>query len=390
MGPSGGSTFEQALADLKVTISTPETEPVVTALDLIKARLDRFAQQFAGLNQVVGTFAASVQRLVGGVAATVSGLVTAGVALSSSGQQISIRMQQLSLQVASLFTPEIGRATQALTLLVGWMRGLSGEQQRLLAMLGGAAVGLSALALAAPRVVAGMQAVRTAVYGVQLALAAMSLNPWVLAIVAVVAAVVLLSAHSKTLQAMWVEIGTVIKNALEDALVAVKAIAAGIDDVAAAMGKVIDGDEKQKEEKGATGRWWDRFANDPTGLRYNQKLFGDGWGSLVAATPLGLSIQGGQKFGWWGEDFKADRQGDKPHQTLAPRLGGFESLDHTWQRIAIASRDATGGVRSPEQQTADNTQKTAKHVENIDRALAGVNPGSRAPGLDEIIKVANR
>jgi hypothetical protein len=93
--------------------------------------------------------------------ATLGGFVRAGVAGTTMGELLSLRMEMLSRQIGSLFVPELQAASDAIGRAVDWFRALSGEQQRNIARwIEG---GLAALATATilPKVFAGITLVVT-------------------------------------------------------------------------------------------------------------------------------------------------------------------------------------------------------------------------------------
>lgn len=397
----GGST--QQLAELQIQVIGTGFVELYKKLDELKAALGKQAEQAEqnsrSIQQAFGKMASGIQASLGLAGGYVQSFVRQGMALSAEGEQIQIRFQQISYQVASLFSPEIRKAADLLQHIVAWFRNLSGEQQAHIALWAKLAVGISLVGAAAPRVAASVAGLQTAWKGLSAAMGLAAANPALLAILAVAAAVALVTTHSRTLQAVFRELGLALVNTMEQVLDVVKSVASTIDAAAKAVGGVIDA------AAGATGLggagkdkgpdFWERTKNDPLGLRYNQALLGDkAGGALTAAGGVGAFLGGagwlataaatvpkiGYNLGLYGapegyDDAERKRK-EKEKQQLSMRLGGFESLSRSYERVAVAARNATGG------KTVEERQLDAQ--EAVQRDVARI--ANRDPGRPPVVQ----
>src|SRR5262245_6415436 len=80
------------------------------------------AQGFNRLSQVG-------QTTFGALAGGVAGFITAGMQGTAESNQLGQAIKEVNLQVASIFTPQIHKAIDAIQRLVYWLRELTGQQQ---------------------------------------------------------------------------------------------------------------------------------------------------------------------------------------------------------------------------------------------------------------------
>src|SRR5262249_3168955 len=150
----------ERISQLYVEFSTKGLPELQRALEGIKALAEGLGRQFeqSGLKitTTVNNWGRGLQdlgalggRVFGALAGYVGGFVRQGIAPSAAGEFLGLQRQQLSLQIASLFVPQIQAVQQGLVRVIQWFRSLTGEQQasirQWLLWTAGAAAGLMLL-----------------------------------------------------------------------------------------------------------------------------------------------------------------------------------------------------------------------------------------------------
>lgn len=182
--------FTSKLAELFVQFVVKGVSDVSNALTGIHTQLDGIK---TGMDQVakiasIGFASASTSLL---------GFVRAGTQGTAIGAQLSFQMGQLSRNIAGLFQPEMQKAIDLIRSAVEWMRSLTDQQRANIVRWGEAAAAAALVAIALPRVVAGINLAVTALRALAAAISAGlsatgigALLPLIGAIVSIVTALV--------------------------------------------------------------------------------------------------------------------------------------------------------------------------------------------------------
>src|SRR5258708_7902114 len=106
------------IADLFVLFSPKGVETVQTALNAVQGQLDKAQKTMSAVgNAATASF--------GVAAAAVTGLATAGLAMSVQGQVMQFQMERLSRTVGGVFGPEIQKLIGFIERLTSWIDHLS-------------------------------------------------------------------------------------------------------------------------------------------------------------------------------------------------------------------------------------------------------------------------
>jgi hypothetical protein len=227
---------------------------------------------------------------------------------------LSLRMQMLSQQIASVFLPVIERVMDKLEQAVNWFRGLSGAQQdSILKWTALVAAGL-AMASILPRVFGALQLVIGGVRALTAAMMALSMTP----------AGLLLA-------------------------VAGLAVAVGGMTLAWQMSKDAADDFFETGEVKAKS-FTDRMRELADATIYAGVSFGERHKRELEEAARALREQ---------EERAKSRRRD-----VTPAAGAIESIERTYARIAEKTR-MIGGGKDPQEQIAENTAKTWQAVQEL-------------------------
>lgn len=161
-------SISSKLADLFVEWSMKGIEGFQAALTQAKSGLEK-VQQGA---DAVGKIGDAAFRKAG---LALTGLVTAGVAMSAQGAVLTFQMERLSRTVAGLFGPEIRKVIEWVTQLVQKLQQLTEHQRAQVARWIEAAAAMLAVVIILPRLLSGVQAV---IGGVRALTAALVSSGW--------------------------------------------------------------------------------------------------------------------------------------------------------------------------------------------------------------------
>jgi hypothetical protein len=299
--------------------------------------------------------------LAAGVGA-IGGFVRSGLAAGAMGQLLSFQMERLSLTISGLFRPEILKISEAIGKLTNWIQSLSASQKQSIAYwIEGAAAAL-AVSLVFPKIVTGIKSVISAVYGLGAAIATGealtgfgALLPLIgLAVEGMTALMVGTEGGRTAMSELWEalkEVGSAAKE-LWDALNLGPIFAAVWDGTVFTIqvfGKLIQKvAELIKELKDARPMWLGFVSDMVDGAVVLAHAFRASLSDVRAE--LGMKTPGGA--------------GSRPADMH--RAGGFESLGHTYERIALAAMRSSAGMQSPEERTANAVEEANRILQNID------------------------
>lgn len=133
------------LADLFVNFTTAGVEKVKAGIDSVK--------------QGISAATAEISKL--GILGSISlgGLVSAGIAMSGTGQILAYQMERLARTVAGLFAPEIDKAIELIGRLADWLNNLSDAKRAMIAQVVMGAVAFGAMNRLIPALVSGIYTV---------------------------------------------------------------------------------------------------------------------------------------------------------------------------------------------------------------------------------------
>lgn len=186
---------------------------------------DAQAQKVAAASAKVGQVITTAFAAASG---TILGFVRSGLAGTSAGEQLSMRMSQLSREVTNLFLPAIQKVIDTLTSVVSWFKNLSGEQQNAIGKWIMLTVGALGVATILPRVISGLK-------GVGAAFTVLSAHP----IVAVVAALGAMVAGTEEGRSALGQLFGAFKPALEAVAGLVTEIGRLFSPIIAALGEAL-------------------------------------------------------------------------------------------------------------------------------------------------------
>lgn len=183
------------LASLFVEFAAKGVSGVQQALAGVQQQIQNVAAGATAFGQVA-------EAAFGRAKIALVGVVTAGIAASSTGQVLHFQMEQLSRTVAGLFSPELLKLSQLLRTVTDWFRNLSDAQREMVARfaLGGAAA--LAVATVLPRLVVGLGAAVAAIRAVTTAMVAFNVSTGgiVVAIGAIIAAFAAVGAGAQVVE----------------------------------------------------------------------------------------------------------------------------------------------------------------------------------------------
>jgi hypothetical protein len=385
MSPSGAGS--QPLANLVVQLQLQGQQALKEGLDALKASVEAFAATAKKMGEDMGksldatktktteatattvklgdafkTLGQQINVALGAGIAVVGNFVRQGLSMGAMGQLLRFQMQRLALTMSGLFRPEIEKVTQLVEKITNWINNLTSAQKAAIAhWIQGAAAAL-AVAVIMPRVVAGIQAVIGTVHALGAALGLLEAETGIGVLLPIIGLLVEgltflmvgTDAGREALSEMWdackelgaafmelfkaMDLGDVLDSMMEGFLVVIKLVAdlvRWVADLIKKMNELSDG-------------------------KFAQMLKA---GLLALAGPLALL--GDLKKQLFGPRAKKDENRDKDME----KLGGPESFQQTYARIARASIMATGstGAKSPEERTADATEAIAQHTGGIYR-----------------------
>lgn len=99
------------------------------------------------------------------LAGKVIGFVQAGLAGTAEGERLSIVMQRLNRDIASIFTPAITAVIQKLAQLADWFRNLTGSQQEQIRNMVGMGLAFLGVVTIVPKLISGVAALSAAFKG---------------------------------------------------------------------------------------------------------------------------------------------------------------------------------------------------------------------------------
>lgn len=385
------------LADLFVQFSVQGLDAVTKALDTVEKNLK-------GIEAQTQKVADAARSGFGAAAAALTGFVTAGVAMSTTGQVMQFQLERLSRIVAGLFGPEIRKVTDLLARFTSWLEQLSNAQKANLAVWLEAAAAALAFVVIVPRVVAGIGAVIAAVNGLTAAITAGEIVSGLAAILPVIGAIAaaatvffaqtetgrgIVSGLWNTLKGLW----EMISNALAPALQTLGSVFAQLGEWISRAVDVASEWANALLEQGAAAL--DAVIALISVLMDLLSPFVDGFLALarvlvsvvVPAIKLvtfilqGLAAALKTVDAWLRsilglparKDFTVKTTEDRG--TLAPRVGGPESLADTYTRIAQATRLGSGQTDAEKAQSSldklvENTGQTNKILDAAQPIMA--------------------
>lgn len=141
--------FTSKLAELFVEFTTRGVEPINRALTQMQGQL-------ANVQRGADAVGAVASRAFSRASVALGGMVTAGVAMSSTGQVLSFHMERLSRTVAGLFAPEIQKAIDLVGRLTDRLQSLTDAQRAQIVRWVTAGAAMLATAIVIPRIVSGV------------------------------------------------------------------------------------------------------------------------------------------------------------------------------------------------------------------------------------------
>ena len=320
-------------------------EAMKQAAELSRNLSNIFRQQLVtGINMALG----AVQALVNPIRA----YAMAGIQASGIGQVLNFQFQQLSLTLGGLFRPELEMLIDGIRRLTAWLRGLGDDQKKMIAfMVEGALAGL-AMSRIFPMVAAGIQVVTTAVAALTGGMTALGVMTG-----GILPAIGLL-VTGLTAILVGTDSG---REALMEMASAMRPLGAALQEA------FVPAFQAFKEVVDATIPLIPTLADSIKTLLIPVVQLLASQLELIAGT-LHL-IAEGIRFVTGAPLLRSDRERPGQRDQLPPRLGGFESLEGAYQRIASASIASTSGRRSHEQESLDTLHQIER---NTDRTQEGV------------------
>lgn len=368
--------LKEEYAALARTLASGSLEQRLEALASIKALRGLGeginAGPMAGLSIAAQGTGEPIQRLSQAIAPMTMrlwGFVTAGVAASSTGQILGYRFQELSRQIGSLFVPQINWVVSKLTDLVRWFQRLSGEQQANLRFWGLTAGGIVGVALVLPRVIASVQALGMAFTGLKAIMIGLSAANPLLLVAAAIAAVIVATSDWKDIMQSLKLVGDAIADPFKAVLETVREVIAAIKELRG----VKDGGTKDvlTEANEYGGRHLARRRMIMEGESRAAEAGGgpDWFKSLRKLLGQTSADTKAMVAGWVGFE-AASRPGDQKRNELAPKLGGFEDVEATYRRIALASRLVGGdGDKTTEEKILEGINRSAGTIDEIKKEI---------------------
>jgi hypothetical protein len=151
------------LAECFIQFTTTGVDVFQKGLDQVRGGLEKVTE---GANKAAAVITSAFNK----AALTLGGLVTAGIAASSWGQQFGFYMERLSRVVAGLFGPEIQKVLGWLRELTNRLASLSDAQRAQIVRWAEAAAAMFAVAVVLPKIVGGVNLVIGAVRALTAAL----------------------------------------------------------------------------------------------------------------------------------------------------------------------------------------------------------------------------
>jgi len=373
------------LADLFVTFTARGAEALAKTFEGIEGHLK---QVQAGATAM----SSAIESTFGRAKIALLGFVTAGVATSVMGEVLSTRMGFLTREIASLFIPQLQALVSWITRLTDWFRSLSAEQQHNLGnwLLAGAAV--LAVAKIMPILINGIMGTVAAVRTLTVAIVGLlsgtgfgALLPVIgAAITALTALFVGTEIGRKGISGLWAALQPTIK-AVGDFLAELKPLGsalAGLFDALGPLFKIL-ADIGGVIIKLLVPVFQILASVVTVVLRIITPII-DFFVKLarvivdIVLVPLkaiawiieqiakGIAFLTGTKLDL-SEKIKPPGK-TSPHESLAPRATGFESLQAAWERVARSTLTAGLGKRIDEQQLdvareqLREQQKTNEHL----------------------------
>lgn len=335
----------------------------------------RVGANFASLAQGAQQFSSAFSP----VAMRLYGFVRSGIAASGAGQVLGIQMQELTRQIASLFTPQVQFVIDKLQALVRWFQALSGEQQKGLRNWGLLLGGITAAGIVLPKIVAMFQALRVAMIGLRTAVVAMAgpLTPLLL-LAGVLGAATISAGGLKDTAEGFAEIGKSLSRPFKDLVAVFKDIADAIKPIVQSLDRMAGG----SGNRSALSTIMSRVSRTPLagdtetpegrtraamnvaqataiiGPRFTQWLMSSAWAS-PARLALGLP---------------SARDTAEQRRELPPRLGGIEQIDETYRRIAQASTRIGTATRNPQERAVELLEQIYRRVETLEGAARQIRP----------------
>lgn len=328
---------------LAVTSSAQKTKEKTAEA---KKPVDDLGASFTHLGQMVNV-------ALGAGVASIGGFIRQGMALSVTGQIMQIHMERLALAMSGLFRPEINKVIQGIERLTSWLANLSDRQREHIAGWLKAGAAALVMGLALPRVFAGVQALiggfRALGAAISGSLASTGIGALLPLIGLAVQGITMLLVGTEGGRAALARMGEACarlgrvlgdlaeKLHLQDAL----------EGVGAGIGVLVD----------ATAEWVKQLTKaiellDKITAGKGSTLLGDAIKASI--TPFG---------GMLNQDTKKKKPPDRSSDLH--RAGGFENIEDTYRRVALAASKVGSAGKSPEEKTADNTEPVPGILERI-------------------------
>ncbi len=296
--------YGQALA---ATEKEQQKFQAAVRFEQISAQSGRFAASLDALKGKMAQLGQATSSAFGGATSMIMGFVRSGLSGTMQGGALAAQMEQLSMQVASVFLPVIERVTDALVRAADWFRRLTGEQQSSLRTIGMIAAGLTLMGTILPRIIGGLQ-------GIGVVLRLIAANPFV----ALIAGVVALTSTTEG----WAKV--------------LGGVVSILGKIGTLLGKLVEGAGELVSNIGSTvGGWLEQLDQQLTGGAVTGFL-GDLWSGVQ---DIWSRLTGGDVQATQGEgNRQVTRQG-----------GGKEDVTAAFTRFQTAALKQDAG-RIPEQQ----------------------------------------
>jgi phage-related protein len=400
--------FTSKLAELFIEFVTKGVSEFTTALDGVHDKLERIK---TGMDQVAKVAAYGFATAT----ASLMGFVRAGTQGTAIGAQFAFQMGVLSRNIAGLFQPEMQKAIDLIRSAVDWLRSLTDQQRANIVRWVEAAAAAALVAIALPRVVAGIiltvNALRALAVAITAGLSATGIGallPLVGAIISIVSALVvgteagrgalgkflgILSEFAavvgRLLGPIFSAIGTVvgkITDAFEQVagpvMAAIDSIAEALQplfnvvgEIAKAFGDILAGAIRVLavvviDILTALRPFISFLAQLASVVLSAVVPVFKAFGAILSGIAKTLAYITGVKINWDTPKHKApDASGNR--RETAQNLGGFENLDAIYNRIAQASVQVGKPVAERQYDVAVASDTKLEQIKGI---LAGQKP----------------
>ncbi len=292
----------------------------------------------------------------------IAGFVRSGLAAGAMGQVLGFQMERLSLTMSGLFRPTIQAITDGLGRLTDWINNLSEAQKASIARWIEAGAAALAVGVILPKITAGIGAVIGAVAALGAAITGAEISTGFGAILPILG----LMAEGITLFVVGTEQGrnmlAQVGDALKPILDMTKELAAKYsDDINNAINAITDDVIMVARATADVVKWTVKWADELGIIKGILQAFP----ALLESLVPGLSLL--RQLGYGDNIDHTPKQ--KNHSPDVHRTGGFEDLNSTYRRIAVASIRATSGVKSPEERAVEQLEQANRNLKQINDTI---------------------